>query len=355
MMAERLKKIRQMIKKKSIDAVLITSQLNRRYLSGFDGTAGVLLIDQNKALLMTDFRYIEQAARQAEQFEVMRFKDDLIKALVPLIRSAGWEKLGFEAKQVVCSFYRDMKKKLPVELIPLDESAEKQRMIKDDTELDILSRGAEILDGAFNYICSLIKPGMTEKEVALELEVYLLKQGAEEKSFSFIVASGKRGAMPHGVASQKKLVNGELITIDFGAVFEGYATDMTRTVALGNVSLHESKIYDIVKEAQHEGALAVKPGLRGKEVDAVARGIIDRAGYRDYFGHGLGHGVGLETHEEPVLNPRSSTVLKPGMVVTVEPGIYIPEWGGVRIEDMVVVTTDGMEPLTKSSRELIIL
>lgn len=354
-MSDRLKEIRKLIKKKNIDAVLITSRLNRRYLSGFDGTAGVLLIDHGSALLITDFRYTEQAARQAEQFEVVRYKDDLIKAMVPFIKNAGWKKLGFEAKDVVYSLYKDLHKKLPVELVPLDQSAEKQRMIKDDAELAILRNGAEILDGAFNYICSLIRPGMTEKEVALELELYLLKQGSEEKSFSFIVASGKRGAMPHGVASQKKLINGELITIDFGAVFDGYATDMTRTIALGSVGLHESKIYDIVKEAQQQGALAVKPGLRGKEVDAVARAVIDQAGYGEYFGHGLGHGVGLETHEEPVLNPRSSTVLKSGMVVTVEPGIYIPEWGGVRIEDMVLVTKEGMELLTGSSRELIIL
>ena len=354
-MAERLKKIRQLLKKNNIDAVIITNAVNRRYLSGFDGTAGLLLIGHEKSLLVTDFRYTEQAAAQARHFTVHCWKDDLMLSLAPLIEEEGWLKAGFEAKDVTYSVFTEMKEKLPVELIPLEVTAEKQRMVKTGSELSELSRGAKILDEAFNNICSLIRPGMTEREVALELEIYLLRQGAEERSFRFIVASGERGAMPHGVASMKELSKGEMVTIDFGAVFGGYATDMTRTVALGAVSKQRSKIYDIVKKAQQEAVLAIKPGIKCREIDAVARGIIEKAGYGENFGHGLGHGVGLETHEQPVLNPRSETVLKAGMVVTVEPGIYIPEWGGVRIEDMVLVKKDGVETLTKSSRELIII
>jgi len=354
-MAERLKKMQQLLKRKKIDALIITNPFNRRYLSGFDGSAGVLLIGLDKSLLVTDFRYVEQASEQAEHFTVRRWQGDLIKSLVPLIKEAGWQKLGFESKHVVHLLFTEMNEKLPVELVPLEETAEKQRMIKSDPELAILRRGSKILDRAFDYICSRIMPGMTEREVALELEIYLLNQGAEETAFRFIIASGKRGALPHGVASAKRLINGELVTFDFGAVFEGYATDMTRTVALGKVSQRKNKIYDIVKAAHEEAVIIAKAGLKGKEIDAAARRIIEQAGYGEYFGHGLGHGVGLETHEQPVLNPRSGTVLREGMVVTIEPGIYIPEWGGVRIEDMVAVTEEGVEMLTNSTRELIVI
>ena len=354
-MIERLKKIQQLLKQNNIDAVIINNPVNCRYLSGFDGTSGVLLIGLDHAFLVTDFRYIEQATAQTQHFTVQRWQDDLYKSLVPLIEEAGWSKLGFESKHVTYATFIEMKEKLPVELIPLEETTEQQRIIKSDDELAVLRRGAKILDLAFNHIRSLIRPGMTEQETALELEIYLLRQGAEDSAFRFIVASGKRGAMPHGIASAKKLVKGELVTLDFGAVFEGYATDMTRTVVLGNASQRQLEIYDIVKKAQQKAAAAVKPGLKGSEVDAVARGVIDQAGYSQYFGHGLGHGVGLETHEPPTLNPRSNTVLAAGMVVTVEPGIYIPEWGGVRIEDMVSVTEDGVEMLTNSTRDLIVV
>ncbi len=354
-MSERLNKFRKLIEQNNVDAMIITNPLNRYYLSGFDGTAGVLLIGLDKAYLVTDFRYVAQAAAQAPQFTVLRWKDDLYKWLAPLIKDGGWMKLGFESKHVVYSVYGEMKDKLSVELIPLDEAAEKLRIIKSDAELDILRRGAKMTDRAFDFVRSLIRPGMSEKELALELEIFLLKQGADETSFRFIVASGKRGAMPHGTASEKIMSDGELVTIDFGAVFERYVTDMTRTVALGSIDERGREIYGIVLKAQEKSAAAVKPGLQCSEVDAAARKIISEAGYGSYFGHGLGHGVGLEAHEQPVLNPRSKTVLKPGMVATVEPGIYLPDWGGVRIEDMVCVTDNGPEILTKSPRELIII
>lgn len=354
-MVERLKKIRELLEQKNIDAVIITNPVNRRYLSGFDGTAGVLLISRDKAYLVTDFRYVDQAAVQAPLFIIQRWKEDLYKSLAPLIEDAGWIRLGFESKHVVYSTYGEMIDKLSIELIPLDETAEKQRAIKSDAELAIIRRGAEVTDRAFEYLLSLIKPGVSELEVALGLEIYFLQQGAGKNSFRFIVASGKRGAMPHGVASEKIMSRGELVTVDFGAIFEGYATDITRTVAIGSIDQRGREIYDIVYKAQEESRAAVRAGMQCSKVDAVARDIISEAGYGDYFGHGLGHGVGLETHEQPVLNPHSKTVLEPGMVTTVEPGIYLPEWGGVRIEDMVHVTDREPEILTKSTRELIIL
>lgn len=354
-MAERLKKIRELLDQKNIDAIIITNPVNRRYLSGFDGTAGVLLISHDKAYLVTDFRYIDQAAAQAPLFTIQRWKEDLYKSLAPLIEDAGWIRLGFESKHVVYSTYGEMSAKLSIELIPLDQTAEKLRVIKSDAEVEILRRGAAVTDRAFEYLLSLIEPGVSEKEVALGLEIYLLQHGAEAASFRFIVASGKRGAMPHGIASEKKMSKGELVTVDFGAIFEGYATDITRTVAIGSIDQRGREIYDIVYKAQEKSRAAVKAGMQCSKVDAVARDIISKAGYGDYFGHGLGHGVGLETHEQPVLNPHSKAILEPGMVTTVEPGIYLPDWGGVRIEDMVCVTGNGPELLTKSTRELIIL
>ncbi|MDW7740185.1 MAG: Xaa-Pro peptidase family protein [Bacillota bacterium] len=354
-MSDKLKGIRKLIKKNNLDVLLVTNPQNRRYLSGFTGTGGVLLISVDKALLVTDFRYTEQAAAQADQFEVKLWKEDLYQNLAVIVREYGWEKIGFEAKNVVFSTYREMQDKLPGELVAVETSAEELRMVKDEKELELLSRAAELLDRAFGYLLEIIRPGMTEQELALELEIYLLKSGAEKRAFNYIVASGIRGAMPHGTASSKVMQDGELVTIDFGAVFDGYATDMTRTVSLGEPDEKQREVYDIVYRAQKNAAEAIRPGLKGFEIDTVARDIITEAGYGEQFGHGLGHGVGLETHEQPVLNPKSKTILKAGMVVTVEPGIYIPGWGGVRIEDMVVVTKEGMSVLTKSPRELTVI
>lgn len=354
-MNDKIDKTRQLLRENELDAVLITGSANRRYLSGFSGSSGALLIGREQAYIITDFRYIEQAKEQAGGFAVKRWKDDFNQSLAMVVKDAGWLKLGFESKHVAYSAFREMKEKLSAELVPLETTAEKQRAIKNETELSILRKGAKVLDRSFEYICAIARPGMTEKELSLDLEMFLRKEGAEEKAFSFIVASGLRGAMPHGIASDKKMDRGEMVTIDFGGIFDGYATDMTRTVALGKPDQRSVDIYNIVCEAQNKAASSVKPGLKGSELDAVARDIIGRAGYKEYFGHGLGHGVGLETHEQPVLNPRSETVLEPGMIVTIEPGIYIPGWGGVRIEDMVLVTEKGCEPFFSSSRDLIII
>lgn len=352
-MNERLIAIRKICGQNSFDAFMVSNDVNRRYLSGFDGSAGTLLISQEKAYLVTDFRYIEQATAQAEGFEVKKRGDDLHQSMAQLFAECGWSKIAFESKQVSYAEYIEMKEELGVELIPLDGAVEKLRMIKNKRELEILRSGAQELDRAFRYICTKLRPGVTEKEIDLELEFYLRRNGAEAAAFRFIVASGERGALPHGTATTKKLAHGELVTIDFGAVYDGYATDMTRTVAIGSTVQRQREIYGIVEEARSAAAAFVKPGIKANEADQVARDIIEKAGYGAYFGHGLGHGVGLETHEQPTLNPRSTTLLEPGMVITVEPGIYIPGWGGVRIEDMVLVTAEGAELLTRSPRELI--
>ncbi len=352
-LAERLNNIRNLVNEEDINALIISSSFNRRYLSGFRGSAGLLLISSEKALLVTDFRYVNQAREQAPHFEVIRWQDDLYKSIAPIVEENGWKKLGFEAGQVIYSAFEEMKNKLPAEMVPVKETAEKLRLVKDAGEIDVMRKGAGVLDRAFTMIIDRVKPGVTEKDLALELEMFLLKEGAEEKSFRFIVASGQRGALPHGMATEKELQDGELVTMDFGGIFDGYATDMTRTLAIGKISEQQKEIYDIVYKAQQEATAAVKPGVPVNAVDAVARDIIKEAGYGDYFGHGLGHGVGLEVHEEPRLNHLKTTELKPGMIVTIEPGIYLPDKGGVRIEDMVLVTEKGAESLTKSPRELI--
>lgn len=354
-MSNRLELFRNELKDHNLDAMLITTPINRFYLSGFDGTAGVLLIGFEQAFLVTDFRYIDQASAQAKAFTVHRWQNDLYKSLAPLIDIAGWEKIGFEAKNVVVSSYEELKKSLPCELVALDSAVEKLRLKKTVAEIDKMQQGARVLDQGFEFICNIIKPGMREKDLALELEIYLLRQGATEMAFRFIVASGERGAMPHGTASDRVMEKGDLVTIDYGAVFDGYSTDMTRTVALGWADEKQKEIYDLVLRGQEQARQAVKPGMQASELDAVARNSFDQAGYADYFGHGLGHGIGLETHEEPVLNSRSRTILEEGMVITVEPGIYINGWGGIRIEDMVQVTGSGGKSLTTSPRELIVV
>jgi Xaa-Pro aminopeptidase len=351
----RLEAVRKMISEAKVDALLVTHPVNRRYLSGFDGSSGLLLISLNQAYLITDFRYLEQAEKQAEGFTIIRRHDELYPGLAAIITENGWNSIGFEAKELTYDSYREMEEKLKIKWVPLIDTVETLRMVKNDAELAIMNKGAAQLDEAFFYLLTLIKPGMSERQLALELEIFLLRAGAEERSFKFIVASGPRGALPHGSASEKIMQAGELVTIDFGAVFEAYATDMTRTVCLGRPDQLQSEIYELVQKAQAAAAAAVAPQKKTREIDSVARDIIEKAGYGEYFGHGLGHGIGLETHEAPTLNQRNETVLEPGMVVTIEPGVYLPGQGGVRIEDMVQVTVDGVRNMTTSTRELIII
>lgn len=355
MKSKRLEKVRMLIADSKVDALLVSNPVNLFYLSGFSGSSGLLLISRDKAFLITDFRYLEQAEKQAAGFEIIRQHEKIYPGLSAIINQEGWEKVGFEAKHMTFHTHSEMVNQLKVEMVPLEGIVEKLRMVKNKEELAIMAGGATIIDRAFEYLLSIIKPGMTEQQLALELEIFLLREGAEERSFKFIVASGKRGALPHGAATGKIMQEGELVTIDFGAVFDSYATDMTRTIALGKPDRLEQEIYNLVYKAQHAARKAVAPGKSTKEIDSTARAIIEENGYGEHFGHGLGHGIGLETHEAPYLNQRLDMCLEPGMVVTIEPGVYLPGTCGVRIEDMVSVTGDGVQILTTSPRELIII
>ncbi|MFY9543139.1 MAG: Xaa-Pro peptidase family protein [Dethiobacteria bacterium] len=354
-MPERLKRLQQELKKRSLEAVLITHPANRFYISGFSGSNGILAIGAEEAFLFTDFRYLEQAEEQSPHFKICSWKGKLSEALQPVINAAGWKTLGFEEEHVTYSLYRELEEGLPLELLPLKGLVEELRVVKSEAEVESLRRGAAIMDRAFDFLINTIKPGMTEKELALELEYYLRRQGSEGILFSYIVASGERGSLPHGIASEKPLRSGELVTIDFTGTFDSYATDMTRTIALGEPGARAREVYEIVRLAQQAAREKIRPGMKGIEADALARELIKEAGFGEYFGHGLGHGLGLEVHEQPVLSPRSESILAPGMVVTIEPGVYIPSWGGVRIEDMVLITSGGAESLTESPRELIVI
>lgn len=352
-MKKRLVILREMMRKQSLEAVIFTCPANSLYLSGFSGSSGCLIVDRHAAFLVTDFRYTEQAREQAPHYRVVTWREDFVKTLAGLVADRGWGMLCFEKKDITYDLYQRLYGALPAKLVPVDGLAEEMRMVKDPGEIDILMRGARCLDQAFTHILSLMEPGITEQEISMELEFYLRRLGASGASFPFIVASGERGAMPHGIATDKELSRGDLVTMDFGAVFDSYATDMTRTVCLGEPDSRQREIYEIVRQAQEAAVLGIRPGMTGREADFLARQVIVEAGYGENFGHGLGHGVGLGTHELPTLSPRSEKALAPGMVVTAEPGIYIPGWGGVRIEDMLLVTEDGVSRMTSSSRDLI--
>lgn len=355
-MKGRLSKLRTIITNLQIDALLIHKPENRFYFSGFSGSAGVLIVTPKEAILVTDFRYVEQARSQATDFKIIDQKAPIFEELKSLIKSLKISKLGIEDEYLTFAQVEEFKKKLDQEeLVPLKEALLTLRRVKEKKEIEFLTRAVEISDQAFIHILNYLKPGVMEKEIALELEFFMRRQGASKVAFDIIVASGNRSSLPHGVASDKKIAIGDLVTMDFGAVFNGYHSDITRTVAIGKINDKQKTIYNIVLEAQLAAAKTIKAGLPTKEVDAVARDIITNRGYGDFFGHGLGHGVGLEIHEKPGLSPRDNSILEAGMAVTVEPGIYLPNWGGVRIEDTVVVTENGCNTLTNSTKELLIL
>lgn len=355
-MNSRLVKLREKLKQKDIDAALITKKENYIYLSGFTGSAAQLIITQDDAILVTDFRYIEQAEKQAKEFKVIQYRESSIKAVNDILVNKSVKKLGFEDSFITYFIYSEFKSKLSVkDLVPLEGLVENIRITKDLYEIEIIKKAVQIADSAFMHILGYIRPGIMETEIAAELEYFMKRNGAKGASFETIVASGERASMPHGVASDKKLENGDVITLDFGAIYNDYCSDMTRTVFLGKPSIDMKKLYDIVLEAQIKALEGAKTGLTGKEIDSIARNIISNNGYGKNFGHGLGHGVGLEIHEEPRLSPSGSVRMEAGMVVTVEPGIYLQGQGGVRIEDMIVIGADGPQILTKSAKEIIVI
>jgi Xaa-Pro aminopeptidase len=347
----RLKRLRSWLMEQGADGVIITGRKNIHYYSGFRGSSGILVVSAKGEELITDFRYISQAAVQAPDWAVRQCTGSPYNGLAEFLQG----KLGkwyFEGHQV--SFFQYQS--LPAEDGRTYESCDLDflRQIKSPEEIEKIRKAAQIADRAFGELLKWLTPGKKEREIQIFLDYKMLECGAERTSFPTIVGSGSNGALPHAVPGEREIQVGDLVVIDFGAVYEGYCSDETRTISMGKAGERQKEIYQIVLKAQLAGLVAVRAGALNTEVDQAARKLIEDAGYGEQFGHGLGHGVGLEIHEEPRFSPSAEPMpLAENMVMTVEPGIYLPEWGGIRIEDLVVVKKEGCEILSSTTKELI--
>ncbi|MHB0886938.1 MAG: M24 family metallopeptidase [Bacillota bacterium] len=357
-MSGRLSKLRKLMESQApgFDALLIESPENRYYMSGFSGSAGFLVIGQDHAYLITDFRYTEQATAQAPEFKVVQHGTPFVTTLIDVLTKAKVKRLGFEKEHLTYGRFEDFRAKLdPVEMVPTENLVEDLRAVKDAGEVNLIKEASAIADKAFQALLGRLKTRMTETDVVAELEYQMRKLGAAGASFDIIAASGQRSSLPHAEPTDRPIDVGDFLTIDFGAEYKGYRSDCTRTVVFGRVNKKQREVYDIVLRAQEAAIAAAKPGMLGKELDAVARKVIADAGYGANFGHGLGHGVGLAIHEAPGVGLAGEKVLKPGHVITIEPGIYLAGWGGVRIEDMGVLTAKGFDDFTTAPKQLITL
>jgi len=352
----RLKKLRQSFAEKEIDSIFVSQPENRYYLSGFDGSSGFLLITPQNAILATDFRYIEQARTQAPDYEIFRITNDIADWLPGLVTDLNPGRLGFEAGHITFALYRQLtdiqnNAQSRLRLVPVDELVEAIRAVKEPEEIELIGKVVEATDTAFEYIEDMIQIGMSEKEVAWEIEKFLREKGSQTPPFDIIVASGPNAALPHAKPSQRAIRSGEPIVIDLGARIDGYSSDLSRTICLGDHDDTFNKVYDIVLGAQLAALAIIKEDMSGSEVDSLARTVIEEAGYGEAFGHGLGHGLGLGPHEMPRLGPGSADKLTSDMVFTIEPGIYLPGWGGVRIEDVVIMENGKARVLSKARKE----
>lgn len=349
-----LKQIRSILENKGLDAVLISNQFNMRYISGFTGGTGYLYISQKRSVVLTDFRYTIQAQRESNLFEVLEVENSYSEEIGSLVREEEVKNLGFEGLDILYEAYKKLEEELKfVQLVSIGDSLSALRSVKTHEELECIKMAEAIGDKAFEEVLNWIKPGMTELEVAAYLEYTMKSNGAEGLSFETIVASGVHSSMPHAVPTTKKLEQGDFVTMDFGCIYKGYCSDMTRTIVIGKANDRQRKVYDTVLQAQLKVLDFIKAGYQGKEIDKIAREFIYQAGYEGCFGHSLGHSVGLFIHEEPRLSMKEERIIETNVVVTVEPGIYIKDFGGVRIEDLVVVTEDGCKNYTHSPKNLI--
>ncbi|MCF0156257.1 MAG: aminopeptidase P family protein [Veillonella sp.] len=348
-----LTRLQDFLVQEGYEGMFVTSSTNLHYFAGFTGTAGVAFVTRDKAWFLTDSRYTEQAQGQCEGYTVIQYQQPIWEEIKALAEEHDVRAIAIEGDSMtvdefgkVIDIFGDGFEFNSVQLQGL-------RAVKREDELVHMRKAAQIADEAFAVLLEKIKVGMTENEARIILETEMLKRGSDEPSFATIVASGHRSSMPHGVASDKVIEKGDFVTFDFGAVWKGYHSDMTRTICMGPASDEQKKLYEIVLNAQKKGVSAVRAGLLGVELDTICRDSIENDGYGAYFNHGLGHGVGLDIHEQPVASPRSESVLETNMIITVEPGVYLPGKIGLRIEDSVIVTDDGCEVLTHSPKELI--
>lgn len=340
-----------------IDTVMIMSDENRRYLSGFTGrdsqfdeSSGALFITGERLLFATDSRFTEQAAKEAPLFEIYCYKTGLAKELFDILSLLNTRRLGYEARRLSCHQHQEMVDTMhsnasPVTLVAADASLETLRSVKEEAEIELIRKSLALAEQAFIEVKKEIRPGMTEKNLAWKLEQALRNGGADGLSFPSIVAAGENSALPHAIPGETAIREGTQLLFDWGALLNGYCSDITRTLFIGEPDNRFERIFHTVLDANQKAIQGIRAGVSGKEVDRMARSHIEAMGYKEYFGHGLGHGVGLAVHEPPRLSPLKEDILRPGMVVTVEPGIYIPGWGGVRLENLVVVREESAEVL----------
>lgn len=348
---EVIKRVYEVLNEKKVDGIFVSDMYNMRYISGFTSEDAKIFITKNKKFLFTDFRYYIQAEKQTKGYEIIDNKD-----MYKTILLQNCKTIGFENKSISYDVFDNLKKELSssdITFVNLDESLDELRKIKSEYELECIKKAESIGDIAFSKVLDYIKPGLTEKEIAAYIEYTMKLNGAEKTSFDTIVASGVNSSMPHAVVSDKKIEKGDFVTMDFGCMYEGYCSDMTRTIVVGKASDKQIDVYNTVLKAQVTALDNLKAGVDGKAIDKIARDIIDNAGYKGMFGHSLGHSVGLYIHESPVMSPLKSDILKEGHTITVEPGIYIKDFGGVRIEDLVAITKDGYVNFTNSEKKLI--
>lgn len=353
--SRRIAELRKLIAIKELDGILVSSPHNKFYLGELFSSSGYIVITKNNQYMLVDFRYFEEIKNKNKQYEVVLLsrENTVEKRLHSIIAAEGLHRIGFEGKEISYEFYRSLQESVNCNLYSMDLS--KIRCSKDEMEIKMIKKACTIADTVFEHICSYIKAGMSENAVENELVRFMKEQGGQKESFDSIVASGVRGALPHGKASDKIIQQGELITLDFGVRYNNYCSDITRTISLGSCKTELSHVYGIVKAAGEEAMRKARPNLTMGELEYAARKIIAESGYGDYFGHNLGHGLGIQVHEFPAIAPGSTEMLREGMVITIEPGIYIPNIGGVRIEDDILITGDGCCPLTNSTRELVVI
>ncbi|NCQ26813.1 MAG: hypothetical protein AUJ96_04600 [Armatimonadetes bacterium CG2_30_66_41] len=346
----RLDKLRTEMESRRLDGLLLSDLTNVRYLTGFTGTAGLVLLTRKDAHFFTDFRYETQAAKQVRDARVHLSRNGLGPTAAVAANRRRLKRVGYEADYVSVHSHRELKSRLRASLHATRGLVEELRLCKDEGELAAIEQAVALADDACASAASLMRPGLTEIEVSLELERHMRLNGAQKASFDFVIASGKRSALPHGVASPKKLEPGDLVVMDLGCLYEGYCSDLTRTFCLGEPTPRQQRVYATVRDAQLLALEGLREGLTCKRADSLARTYLEGRRLGKRFGHGLGHGVGLAIHEGPRLSAKSRETLRAGMVVTVEPGVYFPGWGGVRIEDMAVITATGSRILTQSAK-----
>ena len=353
----RIQTTRAKMSESGLPALFINNIDNVRWISNFTGSHGFVLLKPDSALFVTDSRYTEQAKKECVGFEILQLKTSAPEETTAVLEKAAVSKIGFESAHLSVHLFNTYREKLPpsIELVPTNRLVDDLRLVKDSEEIAAIEAACGIADRTFSHILPFLKPGAIERDVMLEMEWYIRKECRADVAFDTIVASGARSALPHGRASEKAMELGDFVTMDFGARLEGYNSDLTRTVVLGPPMDDQKRLYQTVLEAQLRALDAIKPGVEGKAVDAVAREFIKAAGHEEHFGHGLGHSLGRQVHDGQGFSTRSDITLAPGMVITVEPGIYVPGWGGVRIEDDIVVTDSGCRILTHSTKDLLVL